>query len=108
MIASFGPSPVWSVTAAALSRSGTNWPTLEQFKQAEQLVSTFCIGIDARDITITPEIGLCALETARTFGKYVGHEANLNFGDCFTYACALYQNGPLIYMGNDFANTDLA
>ena len=97
-----------AVTAVARSRSGTILPTLEQFKQAEQLVSTFCIGIDARDITITPEIGLCALETARTFGKYVGYEANLNFGDCFTYACALHQNGPLIYKGNDFIYTELA
>ena len=97
-----------AVTAVARSRSGAIRPTLEQFKQAEQLVSDFCIRINAQDIAITPNIGLCALETARTFGKYVSHEANLNFGDCFAYACASYQNCPLIYKRNDFSNTGWA
>ncbi len=41
-------------------------------------------------------------------GKLVGHEADLNFGDCFAYACAKALGMPLLYKGNDFARTDLA
>lgn len=35
------------------------------------------------------------------------HPANLNFGDCLTYAVAKVANVPLLYVGNDFEQTDL-
>lgn len=36
------------------------------------------------------------------------HPARLNFGDCLTYAVAKLANEPLLYVGDDFAQTDLA
>ena len=33
--------------------------------------------------------------------------AGLNLGDCFAYALAAERNCPLIYVGNDFARTDV-
>ena len=41
------------------------------------------------------------------FGKGNGHLAALNFGDVFAYALAKVRNIPLLYKGNDFAETDL-
>ncbi|MDQ2877098.1 MAG: type II toxin-antitoxin system VapC family toxin [Actinomycetota bacterium] len=35
------------------------------------------------------------------------HKAQLNFGDCLTYAVARLANEPLLFVGNDFAATDL-
>lgn len=35
------------------------------------------------------------------------HAAALNFGDCFTYALALTSGEPLLYKGDDFAQTDV-
>ena len=35
------------------------------------------------------------------------HPAALNFGDCLTYAVARLANEPLLYVGDDFAVTDL-
>jgi ribonuclease VapC len=35
------------------------------------------------------------------------HRANLNFGDCLAYAVAYLAREPLLYVGNDFAATDL-
>lgn len=35
------------------------------------------------------------------------HPANLNFGDCFSYALAKSTGEPLLYKGNDFAHTDI-
>lgn len=35
------------------------------------------------------------------------HPARLNMGDCFSYAAAKALNAPLLYVGNDFAQTDI-
>lgn len=35
------------------------------------------------------------------------HPANLNLGDCFSYAVASLADEPLLYVGADFAATDL-
>jgi ribonuclease VapC len=35
------------------------------------------------------------------------HKARLNFGDCLTYAVARLASEPLLFTGNDFAETDL-
>ncbi len=35
------------------------------------------------------------------------HRAALNFGDCFAYALANERRCPLLFVGNDFARTDL-
>jgi ribonuclease VapC len=48
-----------------------------------------------------------ALEAFVRFGKG-RHRAALNLGDCMTYATALIEESPLLYVGDDFARTDLA
>jgi ribonuclease VapC len=35
------------------------------------------------------------------------HPAKLNFGDCFAYALAKATGEPLLFKGNDFAQTDV-
>ena len=35
------------------------------------------------------------------------HPAKLNFGDCMSYAAAKIAGAPLLYIGKDFAQTDL-
>lgn len=42
------------------------------------------------------------------YGKGRGHPAQLNFGDCMAYAVAKAHDVPLLYKGNDFAQTDIA
>jgi ribonuclease VapC len=41
------------------------------------------------------------------FGKGSGHPAGLNFGDCLTYGLAKATGQPLLFVGDDFAHTDL-
>ena len=36
------------------------------------------------------------------------HPAGLNFGDCFAYEVTKTRNCPLLYVGSDFARTDIA
>jgi len=48
-------------------------------------------------------------EAARAHQKYGRghHPAGLNFGECAAYATAKLAGEPLLYVGNDFAQTDV-
>ena len=48
-----------------------------------------------------------ALDAWRRFGKG-RHLANLNFGDCFSYALAAASGEPLLFKGDDFGKTDVS
>ena len=43
----------------------------------------------------------------RMYGKG-RHPAGLNFGDCFSYALSKATGRPLLFVGDDFARTDIA
>ena len=47
-----------------------------------------------------------ALSAYRRFGRS-RHPAALNFGDCISYATAKLAGEPLLFVGDDFAKTDL-
>jgi ribonuclease VapC len=60
-------------------------------------------------VTLVPvsiELGHAALLAFWRFGKTI-HPAGLNFGDCFVYALARSTGEPLLFKGNDFAQTDI-
>lgn len=48
-----------------------------------------------------------AVAAWRRFGRG-RHPAGLNSGDCFSYALARLGDLPLLYKGDDFAQTDIA
>lgn len=75
---------------------------------ARRIVSRFVQFVGAINLSITPEIGELAISAMARYGKGRGHPAQLNFGDCFSYACAKAAGVPLLYVGRDFAHTDLA
>jgi ribonuclease VapC len=47
-----------------------------------------------------------AVDAFRRFGKG-RHPAALNFGDCMTYAVAQLAGEPLLFVGEDFSETDV-
>ncbi len=53
------------------------------------------------------EQGKVARDAFSRFGKG-RHPAGLNFGDCFAYALAKVLGEPLLFKGEDFAQTDVA
>ena len=62
------------------------------------------------DITVEPVTAghaQIARQAYRDFGKGSGHQAALNFGDCFAYALARATGDSLLYKGDDFAHTDV-
>jgi ribonuclease VapC len=56
---------------------------------------------------ITAEQAIIARQAYRDYGKGSGHSANLNFGDCFSYALARVKREPLLFKGDDFVHTDV-
>ncbi|GAA3756676.1 type II toxin-antitoxin system VapC family toxin [Microbacterium kribbense] len=43
----------------------------------------------------------------RDYGRGSRHPARLNLGDTFSYALAYVRDEPLMYVGDDFARTDI-
>ncbi|HEY4251110.1 MAG TPA: type II toxin-antitoxin system VapC family toxin [Roseomonas sp.] len=92
----------------AMARAPNARSSPDLLRQARAAVDAFVEDLGAEEVAISPEIGRRALDASAAYGKAVGHAADLNFGDCFAYACAKALGLPLLYKGNDFAHTDLA
>lgn len=58
-------------------------------------------------VSVTPNQAALARSAYRAYGKGTGHPAQLNFGDCFSYALAKSSGEPLLFKGQDFSRTDL-
>ena len=97
-----------AASALARQKSGEHKPSAKLLRQAWKAVTAFQEDIAAEEVAISPAIGQLALEASATYGKAIGHAADLNFGDCFAYACAKALKVSLFYKGSDFAHTDLA
>jgi ribonuclease VapC len=63
--------------------------------------------VDATPIAFGDRHWPVALGAFARYGKG-RHPAGLNFGDCLTYAVAKVANEPLLCLGEDFEQTDLA
>jgi ribonuclease VapC len=57
-------------------------------------------------IPVTEEHAEYARSAYRRFGGG-RHAVGLNFGDCFAYALARALNEPLLFVGDEFARTDV-
>ena len=95
--------------------SGVGTPTLVEVG----IVLTARLRRDARDIVagLVREFGIAevpfgeahAREAMRAYLRFGRgrHVANLNYGDCLTYAVASLAREPLLFTGTDFSATDL-
>ncbi|MAK40009.1 MAG: VapC toxin family PIN domain ribonuclease [Micrococcales bacterium] len=66
--------------------------------------------LNALDIEVVPfdiEQASIAREAYQQFGKGSEHQAQLNFGDCLSYATAVALEQPLLFKGGDFLHTDV-
>jgi ribonuclease VapC len=58
-------------------------------------------------LPFTKEHESSAMQAYLQFGKS-RHPAQLNFGDCMSYAVAKLAGQPLLFVGDDFSQTDIA
>lgn len=68
----------------------------------DELLARIAIKIEPVDAGIAEEAIVCW----RRFGKG-RHPAGLNYGDTFSYALARRMGQPLLFVGEDFSQTDL-
>ena len=63
-------------------------------------------GAEIEVMPVSVSQGEVARRAWRTYGRGI-HPARLNYGDCFAYALAKETREPLLFKGNDFAQTDV-
>jgi len=72
-------------------------------REVDDFLDRFSVEIEP----VTPEQARIARDAYRDYGRGSGHAANLNFGDCFSYALARAMREPILFEGEDFIHTDL-
>ena len=75
--------------------------------EAETRLVEFIQEAGGVEMPITSAIGAVAVRAMARYGRGTGHPAKLNFGDCFSYACAKSAGVPLLFKGQDFIHTDI-
>jgi ribonuclease VapC len=65
--------------------------------------------LDRLDLSIVPVTSAVARRVGEAYQRWGRgmHAAALNFGDCFAYAVAKEHGCRLLYVGDDFAKTDV-
>jgi ribonuclease VapC len=75
----------------------------EDERRLRALLNAYAIEI----VSVTESQAVLAGDAYRDFGKGSGHRAQLNLGDCFSYALAAETGEPLLFVGDDFNWTDV-
>lgn len=97
-VLAIGAPTLFEATMVAVGRFGVSVGRLA--------VDTFC---DAWGVEVVPFDAHHHRVAASAFARYGKgrHPAALNFGDCMTYATAQVAGAPLLFVGEDFARTDV-
>ncbi len=94
------PIAVWEATLAVARLTGKS--SAEARQGLDRFLELGCVELTA----IPADVTALAIDAFDRFGKG-RHRARLNMGDCFAYACARHFGQPLLYKGDDFAQTDI-
>ena len=92
-----------AATYVELSIVIDRWKDPVLSSRVDELLARFNIQIEP----FTTEQARIARQAYRDYGRGSGHAANLNYGDCFSYALARVMREPILFQGADFVHTDL-
>lgn len=73
-------------------------------KAAHAVMQSLADRLDVKVTPFLPEMGALAAEARERFGT---GRRKLNLGDCLSYAAARHAGAELVYVGDDFAQTDV-
>lgn len=71
-------------------------------RQLDQLIELLSLEVQDVDAAFAERAAFAYGRWGKSF-----HRADLNYGDSFSYALAEMHDCPLLYVGNDFAQTDI-
>ncbi len=80
--------------------------TSKMRRNAIGLLARFVQELEVATVSFSDDHWKEAVDAFDRFGRG-RHEASLNFGDCMTYSIAKLADEPLLFIGEDFALTDL-
>lgn len=75
-------------------------------KDAEDSLQALLDGLGLEVVEVSEDFAVLAADAYGRWGKGF-HPARLNYGDCFSYALADMYACPLLYIGEDFTQTDV-
>jgi ribonuclease VapC len=81
--------------------------TREDFPRKARQVDDLLALVEPEIVAFDLEQLIAARSAYQRYGRGSGHKANLNMGDCFSYALAKTRNLPLLFKGDDFIHTDI-
>lgn len=116
LVAILREEPDYAAFARLLARASDPLISAATLLECSMVQARFARGLDQLDDLVQAAgIRVAAVDLIQThaardawlrFGK--GRSpAGLNFGDCFSYALAMTTGRPLLYKGEDFAQTDV-
>jgi ribonuclease VapC len=86
------------ISIVADARSATHGQRLDRILEALEIE---LVPVSAREAQV-------ARVAYRRYGRGSGSPARLNFGDCFSYALSVTSGEPLLFVGEDFRQTDVS
>jgi ribonuclease VapC len=92
-----------TATAVELTSVLMRYGRVEVHREVDRLLDAWGIRLAPLDEAQTR----IAQQAYRDYGRSSGHPARLNLGDCFSYALATASGEPLLFVGDDFARTDI-
>lgn len=75
-------------------------------RNVDQEVSALISGLGFEVVSVTAASARRVADAYGRWGKGV-HPASLNYGDCFSYEVAREHDCPLLYVGEDFVQTNV-
>ena len=105
LVDAIGGAPAVAIGAPTLDESGLV-VSARLGPKARDLAATMVREAAVDVIPFSEDHGVVAVDAFLRFGKG-RHRANLNFGDCLSYAVAILAARPLLVVGDDFRHTDV-
>lgn len=99
-------APTLEISAASYLETAIVVDTLRDPVQSARL-DDLMLDMGMTVEAVTAEQARIARQAYRDYGKGSGHRAQLNFGDCFSYALARVKREPLLFKGDEFGHTDV-
>lgn len=105
LVAAIDQSTVRLISAASIVEASL--ALLARFGEVGEVqLDAMLNALQVEVIAVDSDQAAIARDAARTFGRG-RHPAGLNFGDLFSYALSLATGEPLLFVGEDFAKTDV-
>lgn len=75
-------------------------------RNVQEEIASLIDGLGFEIVSVTPAAARRIAQAYANWGRGI-HAAGLNFGDCFAYDVAKQHDCPLLFVGDDFAKTDI-